>query len=77
MQVVCSLVSIYFDIHQPGIQWKQKCKTLHYWSRDIFNFDFLEKVLEIVAYDFSRKMFLMLYTVNWSNVIVWLVTSGQ
>ena len=51
------------------------CKTLDYWSKDILNFDFLEKVLGIVfpphfVYDFSRKMFFMLYSINWSNIIV-------
>ena len=35
-------------------------KTLHYWSRDMLNFDFLDKGLEIVSpahfvYDFSTK----------------------
>ena len=52
-------------------------KTLHYWSRDILSFDILDKSLEIVSpahivYDFSKKMFLMLYSINWSNFIVWL-----
>ena len=52
-------------------------KTLHYWSRDMSNFDFLEKGLEIVSppyfvHDFSRKIFLMLYSINWANFIVWL-----
>ena len=41
------------------------------------HFDFLEKVLEIgllpdFPYDFSRKMFLMLYSINWPIVIAWL-----
>ena len=41
----------------------------------MLNFDFLEKGLAIVSvpyfvYDFSRKMFLMLY--NWPNIIAWL-----
>ena len=47
------------------------------WSRDMFNFDFFEKGLGIVAppyfvYDFSRKIFLMLYSINWPNFIIWL-----
>ena len=34
-----------------------------------YNFDFLDEVLELVfpphlVYDFSRKMFLMLYSIN-------------
>ena len=41
------------------------------------NFEFLEKGQGIVflphfVYDFSRQMFLMLCSVNWSNAIVWL-----
>ena len=41
------------------------------------NFGFSEKGLEIVSpphfvYDFSRKIFLMLYSINWPNFIVWL-----
>ena len=50
-------------------------KTLRYWSRDIFNFDFLDNGLGIVFppyFDFSTKMFDMSYSINWSNFIVWL-----
>ena len=52
-------------------------KTVDYWSRDILTFDFLEKDQGIVSpphfvYDFSRKMFLVLYSINWANFIVWL-----
>ena len=44
----------------------------------MLNFDFLDKGLGIVSaahfvYDFSTKMFLKLYSINWSNFIVWLV----
>ena len=40
-------------------------KTLDYWSRDVLNFNFLEKDLGIVSVtnfgcDVSRKMFVML-----------------
>ena len=47
---------------------------LLYWCRDMFNFDFLDKGLGIVsithfAYDFSTKMFLMLYSINWPKFI--------
>ena len=43
----------------------------------MLNFDFLDKGLGIVspahfAYDFSTKMFVMLYSINWPNFIVWL-----
>ena len=41
------------------------------------NFVVLEKGLGIVSppdfgYDFSRKIFLMLHSINWPNFIVWL-----
>ena len=41
----------------------------------MLNFDFLEKGLGVVSpphfmYDFSRKMFFMLYSINWPNFIV-------
>ena len=43
----------------------------------ILNFDFLEKGLGIVSvshfvYDFSRKMFFMLYSISCPHFIVWL-----
>ena len=43
----------------------------------MLNFDFLDKGLGIVSpahfmYDFSTKMFFMLYSINWSNLIAWL-----
>ena len=52
-------------------------KTLHYWSRDTLNFDFLDKGLGTVSpphfvYDFSTKLFLTLYSINWPNLIAWL-----
>ena len=41
------------------------------------NFDFLEKGLGIVSpayfvHDLLRKIFLMLYSINWPNVSAWL-----
>ena len=52
-------------------------KTLHYWSRDMINFDILDKGLRVVSpahivYDFSTKIFLILYSINRPNFIVWL-----
>ena len=43
----------------------------------MLDFNFWEKDLGPVSpphsvYDFSREMFLMLYSINWSNFIVWL-----
>ena len=50
---------IYFNSPQIG-------KTLDYWYSDKFNFNFIEKNLGLVSsahfvYDFSRKLFLMLF----------------
>ena len=52
-------------------------KILHYWSRDMLNFDFLDKGLGIVSpahfvYDFLIKMFLMLHSIDWPNFVAWL-----
>ena len=43
----------------------------------MLNFDILDKGLGAVSpahfvYDFSTKMFLILYSINWQNFIVWL-----
>ena len=56
---------------------KNLFKILHCWSRDMLIFDILDKGLGIVSpahivYDFSTKIFLMLYSINWPNFIVWL-----
>ena len=50
-------------------------KTLDYWSWVMLNFNFPEKGLGLVSpphfvYDFSRKMFLKLYSISWPNFIV-------
>ena len=52
-------------------------KTLDFWSRDMLNFNFLEKSLGIVSlphfvYDVLRKILLMLYSIYWPSFIVWL-----
>ena len=52
-------------------------KGLGCWSWDMFNFDSLEKPLGLVSspqsvYNFSRKIFLVLYSIIWQNFIVWL-----
>ena len=68
-QVVCSLISVYFDRSQISYNKKKLYKTLGYLFRDMFNFDFSEKYLRVVypphfVYNFSRKMFPMLYSIN-------------
>ena len=52
-------------------------KTLDYRSRGMPNLDFVEKGLGLASppyfvYDFSRKIFFMLYSINRPNFIVWL-----
>ena len=74
--MVCSFVSISFESPRHGIH-KKLGKTLNYWSRDIHNFEFLEKGLGIVfqthfVYDFSRKIYLLLNSIKRPNFIVWL-----
>ena len=66
-EVVCSLVSIDFDISIAlNLSYKKKkiklYETLDYCSRDMLNFDILENGLGIVSprhfvHDFSRKIF--------------------
>ena len=67
--MVCSLVSVYFDSLNLQYNKNQLYKTLSYLSRDMLNFNFPEKGLGLLSppdflYDFSRKMFLMLYSIN-------------
>ena len=72
--MVSSLVSI-----MTVFNLENNCdnKTLEYWSRDILNLNLLEKGLGIVSlshfvYNFSRKKFIMLYSINWPNFNAWL-----
>ena len=67
--MVCSLVSVYFDSLNLQYNKNQLYKTLSYLSRDMLNFNLPEKGLGLLSppdflYDFSRKMFLMLYSIN-------------
>ena len=38
----------------------------------MLNFDFLDKGVAHFVYDVSRKLFLMLYSINLPNFIAWL-----
>ena len=40
---------LYFNNPQISIQQKEQFKTLDYWFRDMLNFNFLDKSLEIVS----------------------------
>ena len=67
-------ISIAFKLAYNG---NKLLKTLHYWSGDMLNFDILDEVQGTVSpvlfvYDFSTKMFLVLYSINGPNFIVWL-----
>ena len=77
-QVVSSFIykNIWITLNLPYNKSKVY-KTLDYWSRDMFNFNFSEKGLGLVSpphfvYDFWGKMFIMLHSINWPNFIVWL-----
>ena len=71
--------SPFYLLPTTWITIKANCiKLLHCWSRDMFNFDLLEKSLELVSSphfvcDFSRKLFLMLYSINWPRFIILLI----
>ena len=57
--------------------WNKIYITLKCWYRDILNSDFLEKSLVTVfltyfVYDISRKIFFMLYSINYPDFIAWL-----
>ena len=73
-----TLVLIYFGGPWFGHRIKQICSILDSRSRDMLNFAFLKIGLWIVfpphfLYDFSRKIFLMQYYINWPNLIAWLL----
>ena len=75
--MVLSLVAIYFDNPNLAYNKNKLHKTFDHWSRDMFHFDFSGKGLGIAfqqhfVYEFSRKIFLMLYSINRPNFIVWL-----
>ena len=71
--MVCNLVSIGFNTLNLAYNKNKLYETLDYWSRDMFNVWGLGLVPPShFVYDFSRKMFLMLYSINWPNFIVWL-----
>ena len=75
--MVCSLMSIYLIVLNVVYNKNNLYKAFDYLSRGMLNFDFSQKGLELVSpshftYDFSRKIFLMLHSINWPNFIAWL-----
>ena len=74
--MVCSFFQYILTAVNLAYNKNKLYKTLDCWSRDLLNFDFLEKSLGIVSppyfeYYFLRKMFFMLYSINLQNFIVW------
>ena len=64
-----TLVLIYFGSPQLGNSIKANCINVQAVDPEINNFDFLEKSLGLASpphftYVFSRKIFLMLYSIN-------------
>ena len=56
---------------------KANCIKFQAINQRMFNFDFSEKSMGVVStlnfvYDFSRKIFLIPYSINWSSFMVWL-----
>ena len=68
--MVCSLVSICFNRPQLGIQLKQAITNLKILIQRYAQFSFSEKCLGLISqfifcvYDYSRKTFLMLHSIN-------------
>ena len=67
--------------YRPGFHnQRRQCLSKHslniFWLFSIyFNFDFLGLGINSpphFAYDFSKKIFLMLYSINWPNLFAWL-----
>ena len=75
--MICSLVSKYFDSPQLAIQWKQTVQNFRLLILRYAQFEFFRKgsgtsFSTTFCVYFSRKMFLMLHSINWPNFIVWL-----
>ena len=72
-----TLVLIYFARSRLEHIKEQPYNILDCWSRNVLVLDFLLKGLELASppyfvYDFSRKIFLTSYSINWPNFIAWL-----
>ena len=75
--MLCSLVSIHFDILQLGIQQKRTLQNLRLLIQRYAQFWLFRKGSEnsfsSTFYTwFWREIHFLLYSVNWSNLIVWL-----
>ena len=76
--MVSNLVSIHRISHPLADAINELNKNSNRWSRDMLNFSFSEKDLElflryILYMIFQKKnFFFMLYSLNWPNFIAWL-----
>ena len=76
--MVSNLVSIHRISHPLADAINELNKNSNCWSRDMLNFSFSEKDLElflryILYMIFQKKnFFFMLYSLNWPNFIAWL-----
>ena len=71
--MVNTLVSIYFGSPRLDMNKHKSRKISDCWSKEWLNFGWMD--LGLVSwpqqlYDFLRKIFLMIYSVNWPNFIV-------
>ena len=74
---VVSILSMFSFSYSVLIYFGRPLVGLTMKTRNKLNFDFLWKGLGLasppyLAYDFPRKSFLMLCSINWPNFIVWL-----
>ena len=70
-------VSIFWQTWNWRYNKNKHCNLSDRWSRDMPNFDFLWKGLwhafpSYFVCSFSRKIFLILYSIDWPNLIVFL-----
>ena len=77
MPLISTLVSICFGIPRLTDTIKNKLyETSDCWSRDMFNFDFKKgsgsSFSTTFSVWFSRKIFFILHSINYTNFIVWL-----
>ena len=77
MPLISTLVSICFGIPRLTDTIKNKLyETSDCWSRDMFNFDFKKgsgsSFSTTFSVWFSRKIFFILHSINYTNFFVWL-----
>ena len=70
------------QLYRRNVKTPRQCKSLKNtilsflnvnsacWSRDMLNFDFLEKVFS-PSYTWTKKDIFMLYSNKWPNIVIW------